>query len=108
VNEAHQHELDDQRYKELVEARNNADAAIYQAQKAYQQNGNVMPEAVNAKIGELQQAAQGDDRERIQRLTAELQQLAASSAQQTAQGSSQTNHDDHNGEDVVEGEFHDA
>lgn len=108
VNQARQHEVDDQHYKELVEARNNADAAIYQAQKAYQQNGTVLPEAVNAKIGELQQAAQGDDRERIQRLTAELQQLTASSAQQTAQENKQAGHDDHNGEDVVEGEFHDA
>jgi molecular chaperone DnaK len=96
--------VDDQHYKELVEARNNADAAIYQAQKAYQQNGAVLPEAVNAKIGELQQAAQGDDRERIQRLTAELQQLTASSAQENKQAG----HDDNNGEDVVEGEFHDA
>ncbi len=108
VNEARQHEMDDQRYKELAEARNNADAAIYQAQKAYQQSGDAMPQAVNAKIGELQQAVQGDDRERIQRLMDELQQLMANSAQQTAQEHKPANHDDHNGEDVVEGEFHDA
>ncbi|NMB61191.1 MAG: molecular chaperone DnaK [Chloroflexi bacterium] len=108
VNEARQHEMDDQRYKELAEARNNADAAIYQAQKAYQQSGDAMPQAVNAKIGELQQAVQGDDREHIQRLMDELQQLMANSAQQTAQEHKPANHDDHNGEDVVEGEFHDA
>lgn len=105
VAEAQQHEQEDQRYKELSEARNGADTAIYQAQKAYQQNGQPVPDELRSSIEALQKAMQTEDRNRIQELTAELQKRTATAAVQEKED---TGHDSPDGEDVVEGEFRDA
>jgi len=105
VAEAQQHEQEDQRYKELSEARNGADTAIYQAQKAYQQNGQPLPDELRRSIEALQKAMQTEDRDRIQELTAELQKRTATAAPQEKED---TAHDSPDGEDVVEGEFRDA
>lgn len=105
VAEAQQHEQEDQRYKDLSEARNGADTAIYQAQKAYQQNGQPVPDELRSSIEALQKAMQTEDRDRIQELTAELQKRIDTAA---AQEKEDTAHDSPDGEDVVEGEFRDA
>lgn len=105
VAEAQQHEQEDQRYKELSEARNGADTAIYQAQKAYQQNGHPVPDELRSSIEALQKAMQTEDRDRIQELTAELQKRIETTVPQEKED---TAHDSSDGEDVVEGEFRDA
>ena len=105
VAEAQQHEQEDQRYKELSEARNGADTAIYQAQKTYQQNGQPVPDELRSSIEALQKAMQTEDRDHIQELTAELQKRTATAAVQEKED---TAHDSSDGEDVVEGEFRDA
>ncbi|HAF60954.1 MAG TPA: molecular chaperone DnaK, partial [Anaerolineaceae bacterium] len=105
VEEARLHELEDQRYKELSEARNNADTAVYQAQKIYQQSAQPLPDELRSKIEALQRAVQTEERERIQQLTAELQQMTAKAVPQEV---GKTDHDNSNGDDVVEGEFREA
>ena len=105
VAEAQQHEQEDQRYKELSEARNGADTAIYQAQKAYQQNGQPVPDELRSSIEALQKAMQTEDRDHIQELTAELQKRIEAAAPQEKED---TAHGSSDGEDVVEGEFRDA
>ncbi len=105
VAEAQQHEQEDQRYKELSEARNNADTAIYQAQKAHQQNGQPVPDELRSSIEALQKAMQTEDRKSIQDLTAELQKLT-DKAVPPEKG--QSDHGSSDGDDVVEGEFREA
>jgi len=105
VEEARLHELEDQRYKELSEARNIADTAVYQAQKIYQQSAQPLPDELRSKIEALQKAVQTEERERIQQLTAELQQMTAEAVPQEV---GKTDHDNSNGDDVVEGEFREA
>jgi molecular chaperone DnaK len=110
VQEAKKHERDDQQSKVLVEARNIADNAIYQVEKALKEQGVVATSDLQAKIYELKQAVGDEDRNRIQMLTNELQQIYASVAQQSSsvdngKGAAKT---EPNGEDVVEGEFREA
>ena len=105
VAEAQQHEQEDQRYKELSEARNNADTAIYQAQKAYQQTGQPVPDEPRSSIEALQKAMQTEDRKSIQDLTVELQKLTDKTVPPEK---GQSDHGSSDGEDVVEGEFREA
>jgi molecular chaperone DnaK len=115
VSEAKQNESADQRRRELVEARNNADAAIYQAQKLMNELGMQVQGDVRAnvesQINTLREALNSDDINRIRRQTEQLQQAVnqmGSSAQSAgAQPDAQEPGDGerHSGE-VVEGEFH--
>jgi len=110
VQEAKRHEHDDQQRKAMVEACNIADNAIYQVEKALKEQGKVATSDLQAKIHELKQAMGGEDRNRIQTLTNELQLIYASVAQQSSSvddGKSATKAEP-NGEDVVEGEFREA
>ncbi|MFQ5435062.1 MAG: Hsp70 family protein, partial [Anaerolineae bacterium] len=111
VREAEQNADADQKRRELIEARNTADQAIYQTEKSLAElNGQaaaVKPQ-VEAKIAELKEAAKGDDVARIQSLIAEVQQLAMQIGQAMYQ---QPDSNNSNGgspnpdEDIVEGEF---
>uniref|UniRef100_UPI002ACD9B3B molecular chaperone DnaK n=1 Tax=Anaerolinea sp. TaxID=1872519 RepID=UPI002ACD9B3B len=69
VNEARQHEAADRRRKEVVEARNQADNAIYQVEKLLKERGDAVPastrEDIQAKINDLRQAMSGEDAEQI-------------------------------------------
>jgi len=124
VNEARQHEGDDRKRRELIEARNTADSLAYQTEKALRDLGEKVPSGerqnIENKIGDLRQAMKGEDIAAIRRLTDELQNAFHALSQQVyAQGSAQPGSNGNgmggNGSsgssdegEVVEGEFRDA
>jgi molecular chaperone DnaK len=132
VGEAKRHEAEDRRKRELIEARNTADAVVYQTEKALRELGDRVPDAdrrtIEAKIEELKKVMPGDDIQRIRQLTEEVQQASYALgqqmyAQQDAPGAgmggapgygpmggngSSGNGSGASGEDVIEGEFTEA
>ena len=116
VKEAEANVEADKRRREVVESRNQADAAIYSAEKALQEAGENAPPsnraAVTKAIGDLKQAMQGEDtaavRSRTQNLGEAVQQMQMSvrPPERTAgagQGSGSSD-----SEDIVDAEFEDA
>ncbi|HXF85834.1 MAG TPA: molecular chaperone DnaK [Anaerolineales bacterium] len=94
VQEARQHEAEDRRRRELVDARNNADSLIYQTEKALRDLGDKVPAAergaIESKINNLKSATQSDDLNRIRKATEELQHAFHALSQQLyAQGQPQ-------------------
>ncbi len=94
VQEARQHEAEDRKRRELIEARNTADNLAYQTEKTLRELGDKVPPSeksnIESKINDLKQAAQGEDTERIKRLTEEVQQAFHALSQQLyAQGQPQ-------------------
>jgi len=69
VKEAEEHAEEDQVRRELVDARNGADNAIYQAEKALNEHsdkvGDDIKQEVRSKISDVQGAVSGDDPARI-------------------------------------------
>ncbi|GAB4273306.1 MAG: molecular chaperone DnaK [Candidatus Promineifilaceae bacterium] len=115
VKEAEQHAAEDQRRRELIEARNTADQVIYQTEKSLQSlNGQAAPDLkarVEEQVAQLKEAAKGDDVNRIKELIAALQQSAMQLGQAAYQGSGEQAQPDSsasNDEDIVEGEFESA
>ncbi len=118
VQEAKSHESEDKKRKELAEARNMADNAAYQVEKAIKEAGDKIPAdqkaSVEAKVQDVRQAIKGEDLEQIKKLTEELQQeyskvmTANSQAQQQPPAGEPSNG---GGEapkadgDVIDGEF---
>jgi len=91
VQEARQNEAADKKRREAIQVKNDADNLTYQIEKALRELGDKVPAAekssIEAKVGELKQAAQGDDIDRIKKLTEELQNtFHALSQQMYAQG----------------------
>jgi molecular chaperone DnaK len=127
VREAKQHEAEDKKRRELIDARNTADQLIYQMEKMLRDLGDKVSASDRGRIegivGDLKQAKQGDDAARIKQLIEQLQQASqaigqAMYAQQGAQPgaaggytagpSGQAPGGDGSGqgeEEVVEGEF---
>jgi molecular chaperone DnaK len=119
MEESRRHAAEDQKRKELVEARNMADQLSYQTEKTLRELGDKVAdsdrEPIEAKITELKKAAEGDDTAKIRRLIEELQQASmalgqAMYGQPEAQaaggpmpGAPPSEPPD---EDVVDGEFH--
>ncbi len=94
VQEARQHEAEDRKRRELIEARNMADNLAYQTEKTLRELGDKVPVAersnIESKINDLKQAAQGEDTARIKQLTEEVQQAFHALSQQLyAQGQAQ-------------------
>ncbi len=133
VQEAKAHEAEDKRRRELIEARNAADAITYQTEKAMRDLGDKLPanerERIESKVGELKEALKGDNLEQIKRLTEEVQQMwhalsqqlyqaqqqapggaaAAGSAPQDGGAAGPSGNDGGTGEgEVVDGEFREA
>ncbi len=127
VRQAEQHAADDQRRKELIEARNSADHVIYQVEKSLSGLNGQAPDhlrqPLEAKIAELREAIASEDISRIRQLTNEVQQASMavgeaaygqtadqSGASPNGNGASQTGtaEADRDGEDVIEGEFEEA
>ncbi|MFZ5909733.1 MAG: molecular chaperone DnaK [Chloroflexota bacterium] len=122
VQEARQHEAEDKKRRDLIDARNTADNLAYQTEKTLKDLGDKVPAAeksnIESKINELKQAAQGDDAERIKRLTEEVQQAFHALSQQLyAQGQPQPEGGPggpsappppSNDGDVIDGEVRDA
>ena len=86
VEEAHKHEAEDRRRRELAETRNQADALIYSVEKSLRQLGDKVSgadkKAVEDKIAELKRAMEGDDIARIRRAMEELKQASYTISQQ--------------------------
>ena len=116
VQEAKAHAADDEKRKEVVEARNQGDNAAYQVEKAIKEAGDKVPadqrSQVEAKVHELQEAVKGDDVNRIKSLTDELQQLYSQVIQASAQtqqpgggGAAPSGEPPKTDGDVIDGEF---
>jgi molecular chaperone DnaK len=109
VKEAEAHAEEDKRRKELVEARNQADATVYGAEKHLQEIGSQAPAdvktAVEQAVSSAKDAMAGEDVNRIQQATERLAQAvmrlqpagAASGTSSGASGSPDS--------DVVDAEF---
>jgi molecular chaperone DnaK len=81
LREAEQHAAEDKKRRDLVEARNQADALIYATEKELREGAARVSqadrEAVEQAIAALRSAMGGDDLALIQRRTQELAQIAA-------------------------------
>ncbi len=126
VREAREHEAEDRRRKELIEARNTADSLAYQTEKVLRDLGDKVPagerQSIEQKIADLRKVMEGEDVNAIKRQTEDLQnafhaisqQLYAQQQQSTAPGAGGPMGGNGQGpaspedEDVVEGEFREA
>lgn len=111
IKEAEQYAEQDRRKKELAEARNQADAIIYTAEKSLREFGDRIPydlkSRIEAKINEVRSAMQGTEIHTIRRLTQELGELIQQiGASMYGQGPGETTPPgDQGGGDTVEGEY---
>jgi molecular chaperone DnaK len=125
--EAEIHADEDKKRKEMIEARNTADNAIYTAEKALRDFGDKVPaetkSKVEAEIANVKKALESDDAASIKSATEQLfqvvQQIGASVYQQgspaagpatggTEPGSEGGEQKPGGDEDVVDGEFRNA
>lgn len=119
VQAAREHESEDRKRRELVEARNTGDSLIYQTEKTLRELGDQVPanerENIQNKVNELKETIKGDDINRIHRETEELQNAfhalsqqlyAQQQASQTDGGQGPSGPEDEG--EVVEGEFREA
>jgi len=87
VRDAEQNAVADRRRRELIDARNQADALIYQAERALGELGEQVPPAdrsqVEQLIGSVRDAIAGEDVGRIHQTGEALQQAANALGQQT-------------------------
>jgi molecular chaperone DnaK len=121
VGDSERYRQEDEKRREAVETRNNADSLIYQAEKVIREQGEQIPDdiksEVEGKIAACRSAMQGEDLAYLQRTVQELsesvQKIGASMYQQPDapppggedSGPSPGGEED---EDVVEGEFSEA
>ncbi|HEX8992375.1 MAG TPA: molecular chaperone DnaK [Anaerolineales bacterium] len=94
VREGREHEAEDKKRRELIDARNTADNLAYQLEKTLRDLGDKVPSdersKIEGKINDLKQAAQGDDINRIKRATDDAQNAFHALSQQLyAQGQPQ-------------------
>jgi len=92
VSDAEAHAEEDKKFRELVGARNKADAAIHSVEKALNDVGDKISEdqkkpAADA-VAAVKTAMSGDDREEIERKTAELEQASSAIMQKMYEQSS--------------------
>ena len=120
VQEAKSSASEDNRRRETIQARNEADQAIYQAEKSLRDLGEKVsaPDRakIKAQVKTLKEAMPGDDAGRIRTQISELQQAVMILGQAAYGGAAATEpggpehpgdngHTEPRGEDVVEGEF---
>ena len=124
VHEAERYSEQDQHRRTEVEARNQADGAVYGAEKLLREQGDKVPAEMRseteAKMEALKAALQGADLKAIEQLTEELgqvvQRVGASMYQEAGADASappggespEAPEDEGNDEDIVEGEFSEA
>jgi molecular chaperone DnaK len=114
VKEAQTHAADDQQRRELIDARNEADALAYSVEKALNETSDRVSAAdrsrVESAIDEARQASRGDDVQAIKQGVNALQRasqaLAEAAARQTRSG--QTTGSGSDSSNVSEGEVIDA
>ncbi|MEM8982785.1 MAG: molecular chaperone DnaK, partial [Pseudomonadota bacterium] len=116
VHEAEAHAEEDRKFRELVDVRNQADQLIHAAEKALADLGEKVDAEergnVEAAVGDLKAALDGDDREAIEAKSKALAEASASIAQkayeqaQAADGEAGASDDAAPaGDDVVDAEF---
>ena len=116
VRDAASHADEDKKRRELIDARNQADALAYQVEKTVGENRSKLSEAdgrrLDNAIAEARQAAGTEDVERIKRATEQLQQASHAMAQalyqQAQPGGQASGGGGPQGADVKEGEVVDA
>ena len=122
--EAEVHADDDRKKKELIEAKNNADNAVYTAEKSLRDFGDKIPADTRSKVEEevanLKKAMEGTDVETMKRATDQLhqviQQIGGSMYQQGGpqaggpgpEAGPEQGQRPGGDEDVVDGEFRNA
>jgi molecular chaperone DnaK len=119
VQDAERYGQEDEKRREEVEARNNADSLIYQAEKLIREQGEQIPDDVKSevegKIADCRSVLEGQDiaaiQSAVQELSESLQKVGASMYQEQPgspppEGEDFTPPDED--EDVVEGEFSEA
>jgi molecular chaperone DnaK len=97
VKDAESHAEDDHKKRELVEARNHADALIYSTERSIKDLGEKVDKDTKVKVeeavGKLRKAMEGDDKDEIRRLSEELtnasHKLAEAMYQQASQAEGQ-------------------
>jgi molecular chaperone DnaK len=81
VSDAEAHAEEDKKFRELVGARNKADATVHSVEKAIKDGGDKISEdekkAANDAIAAVKTAMSGDDREEIERKTQALEQASS-------------------------------
>jgi molecular chaperone DnaK len=81
VSDAETHAEEDKKFRELVSARNKADAAIHSVEKALKDGGEKISDdekkAATESVAEVKTAMSGDDREEIERKTSALEQASS-------------------------------
>ncbi len=115
VREGKQFAAEDQRLRELAEARNQADHLVYTTEKTLLDLGPQVPEAERAQISamtqQLREAMPADDIARIRSLSEQLSQAANALAQQLQQAQAQAQAGpapeapSEGGDDVIDGSF---
>jgi molecular chaperone DnaK len=119
VKDAERHRAEDERRRQEVEARNQADTAVYQVEKFVKDTPNLPAEAkdtLEGKIAAVRSALQGSDADRIRSTTDELMQAWQQVGSQIHQQAGAAEGDGEappppppsGDEDVVEGEFKEA
>jgi len=119
VQDADRYRQEDQKRREEVETRNNADSLTYQAEKLLRDQGDKVPDDVKSdletKIAACRSALEGQDLSQLQRAVGELseslQKVGASMYQQPESpppGGEDSGPSPEGDEDVVEGEFSEA
>jgi molecular chaperone DnaK len=113
VREAESHADEDRRRKELVEARNQADATIYTLEKGLKDAEGRVPAELKSEIEQaisaLREAMKGEDSDRIkqaiQRVADYAARLAEATARADAQAGPSASTGQQGGPDVVDAEF---
>jgi molecular chaperone DnaK len=120
VSEAREHESEDRKHRELIEAHNMADSLVYQTEKTLRELGDKVPaherQNIEEKINALRQSLKADDTTQTKRLHDDLQnafhalsqQLYAQQQQATQPGDNGHGHRTGEEGDVVEGEYREA
>jgi molecular chaperone DnaK len=113
IRDAELHAEEDRKFKELVTARNEADALIHATRKSLEELGDKAPaadkERIEAVIKELEAAMKGDDKAAIQAKTRQLAELSGKLAQQVYSSSGKAEgageRPQSAGEEVMDAEF---
>ncbi|MBS0013072.1 MAG: molecular chaperone DnaK [Desulfobacterales bacterium] len=107
VKDAESHAEEDKKRRELVEARNNADALIYSTEKSLRELGDKVDAETRQRVeeisGRLRKAMEGEDKDEINKIAEELQQASHKLAETMYQQASQAGGDQAGGAGAQEG-----
>ncbi len=97
IKDAELHAEDDKKKKDLVEARNSADALVYSTERSIQDLGDKVDDETKSKVEDavaaLKKAMEGEDADEIKRLSEELTQSSHKLAEAMYQQASQEGQD---------------